>query len=128
MAKKHKISREGEDMEDKDENISRKELEDIIKENEKHFKVNYEKISRLEKEAENCKYHIKHLNELIEGILEIFDLKSVTEDNLTTMNDVDHAKFTQLIETLIKKVQASEKRVAELEEWKKKVENTLLSA
>lgn len=115
-------------MEDKDENISRKELEDIIKENEKHFKVNDEKISKLEKEAENCKYNIKHLNELIEGILRIFDLKDVTEDNLITMNDIDHTKFTQLIETLMKKVQASEKRVTELEEWKKKIENTLLSA
>ena len=86
------------------------------------------KISRLEKEIENCKYHIKHLNELIEGILEIFDIKSVTEDNLTTMNDIEHTKFTQLIETLIKKVQASEKRVKELEEWKKKVEKTIMSA
>ncbi len=115
-------------MEEKDGDINPKELEDIIKENEKHFKANDEKISRLEKEVEDCKYHIKHLNELIEGILRIFDLKGVTEDNLITMNDVEHTKFTQLIETLMKKVQTSEKRINELEKWKKEIENTLMSA
>lgn len=105
-------------MEDKDKNVNQKEFENIIKENN-------EKISRLERKVENCKYHIKHLNELIEGILGIFDIKSVTENNLTTMNDIDHAKFSQLIETLIKKVQTLEKTVKELEEWKKKVENNI---
>lgn len=108
-------------MEEKDGDINPKELENIVKEND-------EKISRLEKEAENYKYHIKHLNELIEGILKIFDLKSITEDDLVTINDLDHTKFKQLIETLMKKVQTSEKRINELEKWKKEIENTLMSA
>lgn len=115
-------------MEDRDENINLKELKEVMKENERHLKENDEKISRLEEKAEDCKYHMKNLNELIEGILKIFDLKSITEEDLVTMNDLDHTKFKQLIETLMKKVQVLEKKINELEEWKKKIENTLMSA
>lgn len=115
-------------MEDRDENINLKELKEVMKENERHLKENDEKIYRLEEKAEDCKYHMKNLNELIEGILKIFDLKSITEEDLVTMNDLDHTKFKQLIETLMKKVQVLEKKINELEEWKKKIENTLMSA
>ena len=61
-------------------------------------------------------------------MIKIFDLKSITEDDLVTINDLDHTKFKQLIETLMKKVQTSEKRINELEKWKKEIENTLMSA
>ena len=50
-------------MEDRDENINLKELKEVMKENERHLKENDEKISRLEEKAEECKYHMKNLNE-----------------------------------------------------------------